>query len=90
MLTPNPFGPPQDPSGLHAALNLRKRLLDDIRAAKVDDQIFQVIQNALDEALKKGNIHILMSEDVKNFLLAQVMKQILGDMLKRLDHTTPS
>ena len=85
MLNPNPFGPQQDPGGLFAALTLHKRLLKDIHAAKVDDQIFRVIQNALEDALKKDNIHILMPEVAKNPLLAQVMKQVLGDMLKRLE-----
>jgi hypothetical protein len=86
MLNPNPFGPQQDPSGLFSSLNARQRLLKNIRAAKVDDQIFQVIQNAFEEALSKENV--VLSRAERQYLLAHVMKQVLTDMVNKLDNTT--
>ncbi len=88
MLNPNPFGPQQDPSGFFSTLNARQRLLKNIRAAKVDDQIFQVIQNAFEEALGKENV--VLSRAERQYLLAHVMKQVLTDMLNKLDNTTKS
>ena len=87
----NPFNPEEnlDPSGFLAALRLEKRLLKNIDAAMVDDQIFQVIQNAFDEALKKEQL-IVMPESAKKHLLARVMKQVLGSMLKKLDSRNPA
>ena len=82
----NPFNPQQDsePRGFFSALRLQSRLLNHIQSTKVDDQIFQVIQNAFDEALKKEHL-VILPDVAKKFLLAQVMRKVLGDMLGRLD-----
>ena len=83
----NPFSPQQDsdPSGFLSALRLQKRLLKNMEAAKVDDQIFQVIQNALEDALRKEHL-VIMPDIAKKHMLAQVMKHVLGNMLKKLDN----
>ena len=82
----NPFNPQQDSElrGFFSALRLQSRLLNHIQSTKVDDQIFQVIQNAFDEALKKEHL-VILPDVAKKFLLAQVMRKVLGDMLGRLD-----
>ena len=86
MVSSNPFGPPQDPSGIFSTLNIRKRLLQKVDAARVDDQIFQIVQHAFEDALKEEKTVLARVE--KKYLLAQVMKEVLGDMLKKLDEST--
>jgi hypothetical protein len=78
----NPFGPQQDP-GLYAYVNLQKRLLKSVQAARVNDQIFNAVQKAFEDALKREPI--VLSSAEKKRMLAQIMKQVLSDMLARLD-----
>ena len=81
----NPFNPEQnpDPSGILAGLRLQKRLLKDVQAARVDDRIFQAVQDAFEEALKKEQL-IVMPDIAKKYLLVQIMKQVLMDMVSKL------
>ena len=83
----NPFGPQQDP-GLYSYVNLQKRMLQKVQAAKVDDQIFQVVQNAFEAALKEGNTVTLLSRPERKRLLSQILKSVLEDMLQKLDNST--
>lgn len=83
----NPFGPQQDP-GLYAYVNLQKRMLKNVQAARVNDQIFGVVQKAFEKALLGENI--LLSPPEKQRMLAQIMKQVLSDMLARLDDSSTS
>ena len=83
----NPFGPQQDP-GLYAYVNLQKRMLKNVQAAKVNDQIFNVIQKSFEDALKYENI--VLSGPEKKRMLAQIMKQVLNDMLSKLDDNSKS
>lgn len=87
----NPFNPEEnsDPAGFFSGLRFERRLLKNIDAAQVEDQIFQVIQNALEEALKKEHI-MVMPEIAKKHLLARVMKHVLGNMLKKIDSRKPA
>lgn len=87
----NPFNPQQDsdPSGFFAGLRFQNRLFKTIDAAKVDDQIFQVIQDAFEEALKKDHL-VILPETAKQHLLAQAMKHVLGNMLTKLDDKKPT
>ena len=78
----NPFGPQQDP-GLYSYVNLQSRMLKKVQAARVNDQIFSAVQNAFEEGLKKENI--VLSSPEKKRMLAQIMKQVLTDMLSKLD-----
>ena len=82
----NPFGPQQDP-GLHSYIDLKKRVLREVKAARVDDQIFEVVQKAFEDALKKDNVVILLARFERKRLLAQVMKQVLSDMVRKLDES---
>lgn len=83
----NPFNPEQnsDPSGILAALRTRKRLLKNMQTSRVDDRIFQIVQESFEEALKKEHL-MVMPEIAKKYLLAQIMKQLLMDMLGKLNN----
>ncbi len=83
----NPFGSQQDP-GLYSYVNLQKRMLQKVQAARVDDQIFQVVQNAFEAALKEGNTVTLLSRPERKRLLSQILKSVLEDMLQKLDNST--
>jgi hypothetical protein len=81
----NPFGPQQDPS-LSSYVKLRKRMFQNVQAARVNDQIFEVVQRVYEDALKKENIPLTRPE--KTRLLAQIMKLILTDMVTKLDESS--
>ena len=81
----NPFGSEQDPS-LFSYTNLQKRMLQNIQAAKVSDQIFLVVQNAFENALQKENVVLSLPE--RKRLFSQILKSVLQDMVNRLDNTT--
>jgi len=78
----NPFGPQQEP-GLSSYVNLKKRMLQNVQAANVNDQIFQVVQNAFENALQKENI--VLSRPERKRLFAQILKSVLEEMIKKLD-----
>jgi hypothetical protein len=83
----NPFGPQQDP-GLYSYVNLHKRMLKNVQAARVNDQIFSVVQKTFEDALRNENIMLPSPE--KKRMLAQIMKQVLTDMLSKLDDNSKS
>jgi len=83
----NPFGPQPDP-GLYEYANLQKRMLKNVKAARVNDQIFSVVQKTFENALKMENIVLTSAE--KKRMLAQIMKQVLSDMLAKLDDSPTS
>jgi hypothetical protein len=84
----NPFGPPVDDPGLYSSASLQKRVLKNVQAARVNDQIFSAVQKAFEEALKKENV--VLSAPEKKRMLVQIMKQVLADMLARLDDNSKS
>jgi hypothetical protein len=77
----NPFGP--DPDSFHSYVNLKQRMVALVRGKKVYDQIFQVVQNAYDEALKTENI--VLSRAEQKHMFSQILRLMLEDMLKKLD-----
>ena len=83
----NPFGPQQEP-GLSSYMNLRKRLLERVQASNVNDRIFQVVQNAFEEALGKETVGLSRSE--RQLLFAQILKSVLEDMVNKLNNSTKS
>ena len=78
----NPFGSQQDP-GLSSYVNLKERMLQNVQAAKIDDQIFQVVQNAFEAALGKENI--VLSRPERKRLFAQILQSVLEEMVSKLD-----
>jgi len=83
----NPFGPQDDP-GLYAYANLKKRMLKNVQDARVSDQIFSVVQKTFEKALIGENI--VLSAPEKQRMLAQIMKQVLSDMLAKMDDSPTS
>lgn len=81
----NPFGPQQVPGSY---IDLRKRMLQRVQSMKINDQIFEVIQRAYEDALKTENI--LLSRPERKRLLAQIIKLVLDDMIKKLDDRSVS
>jgi hypothetical protein len=77
----NPFGP-QDYSS-YPYVNLKKRMLRLVQLAKIDDQIFQVVQKAYEDALRAENI--VLSGPERKRMLSQILKAVLEDMIQKLD-----
>ena len=77
----NPFGP--EPESLSSYVNLKKRMLQHVQAAKVNDQIFEVVQKSFEDALKAENIVLSLPE--RKRMLSQILKSVLEDMIKKLD-----
>jgi len=77
----NPFGP--EPESLSSYVNLKKRMLQHVQAAKVNDQIFEVVQKSFEDALKAENIILSLPE--RKRMLSQILKSVLEDMIKKLD-----
>lgn len=81
----NPFGSQQVPGSY---INLRKRMFQHVRDMKVDDQIFEVVKNAYEQALIRENVVLSRPERIR--MLSQIMKMILEDMAKKLDKGSTS
>ncbi|HXD08731.1 MAG TPA: hypothetical protein VN653_01610 [Anaerolineales bacterium] len=76
----NPFGSQQIPGSYH---NLKERMLHKVQDAKVNDRIFEIVQMAYEEALAAENV--VLSRPERKRLLAQILKSVLEDMLKKMD-----
>ena len=77
----NPFGP--EPDSFPSYVNLKKRMLALVRGKRVYDQIFQVVQNAYEEALHEENV--VLSRPERKRMFAQILRSMLEDMIKKLD-----
>jgi hypothetical protein len=75
----NPFGSQQVPGSY---TDLQKRMYLQMQHLGVDDQIFEVVKNAYEQALAKENIILSRAERVR--LLSQILKMVLDDMVKKL------
>ena len=81
----NPFGSQQVPGSY---VNLRKRMFQHVQDLKINDQIFEVVKNAYEQALSRENIVLSRPERMR--LLSQIMKMVLDDMSKKLDQGSTS
>jgi hypothetical protein len=81
----NPFGSQQDPD-LFSSVNLQKRLLKNVQATRVNDQIFRVVQNAFEEALRHENV--VLSRPERTRMFSRILKSVLEDMIQKLDNST--
>jgi len=79
----NPFGSQQIPGSY---FNLKERMFQKVQSAKVNDHIFEIIQMAYKEALIRENVGLSRPE--RKRLLAQILKLVLEDMIKKLDERT--
>jgi hypothetical protein len=50
---------------------------------KVNDQIFEVVKNAFEQALNRDNI--MLSRPERHRMLSQIMELVLEDMIKKLN-----
>ena len=78
----NPFGSQQDPD-MNSYVNLKARLLRNVQSSGINDQIFQAVQNAFENALSKENI--VLSRPERKRLFAQTLKSVLEEMVQKLD-----
>jgi hypothetical protein len=63
-------------------------MMQNVQAANVNDQIFQVVQNAFENALQKENI--VLSRPERKRLFAQILKSVLEEMVRKLDDRSGS
>jgi hypothetical protein len=77
----NPFDPQGD--SLSSYVNLQKRMLQKVKAMKVNDQIFEVVQRAFEDAVKAENI--VLSAPERKRMLSQILQKVLEEMLGKLD-----
>ena len=75
----NPFGSQQVPGSY---VDLRKRMFQHIQDLKVNDQIFDVLKNAYEQALARENV--ILSRPERNRMLSQIIKMVLEDMSQKL------
>ena len=69
------------PSG---SFDIKKRIIQSMQSAKVNDQIFDTAQKLFERALDSENIELARSE--KHRLLREILKSVLTDMLTKLDN----
>ena len=76
----NPFGPEKIPGSY---IGLKERMFKKVKSAKVNDQIFETVKQAYENALNEENV--VLSRPERQRLLSQILRSILEDMLKKLD-----
>ena len=74
----NPFG-----STSNSYFDLKKRIIQRMKSAKIDDEIFKVTADVFEQALNAEGV--VLSRPEKQRLLSQVLKAVLNDMLTKLD-----
>jgi hypothetical protein len=70
------------PSG-STYFQLKKRMIQNVQAARANDQVFEAVQKLFEKSLNEENI--VLSRPEKNRLLREVLKSVLTDMLTKLD-----
>jgi hypothetical protein len=73
----NPFGDQQVPGSYH---NLEARMYKKV-SANVKEQIREIMMKAYENALYEENV--VLSRPERNRLFAQILRQILEDILKK-------
>jgi protein-S-isoprenylcysteine O-methyltransferase Ste14 len=72
----NPFGPQSDPGSY---VDLRKRLLQSVQSAKINDQIIEIIKKALETE------HVVLSRPERKRLFSQIVNLVSEDLIKKLE-----
>ena len=80
----NPFGDQKVPGSFH---NLKERLYKKV-SGEVNDKIFEILQNAYENALNAENV--ILSRPERNRLFSQIVKLVMEDMLKKLNPPSAS
>ncbi len=63
-------------------MDLRGRVLQRLHSARINDQVFELVQNAYDNALSMDNV--VLSRVERRRLLAEVLRYVVEDISKRL------
>ncbi len=63
-------------------LDLRGRVLQRLHSARINDQVFELVQKAYDNALSVDNV--VLSRVERRRLLAEVLRYVVEDISKRL------
>ncbi len=74
---------PSDAFGPGSYMEVRGRVLRGMRAAGIDDQLFDLVQNAYERVLSAETL--VLSRAEKRRLLADVLKSVLEEMNRRLE-----
>lgn len=77
------FNPP-DLSQPGAYFDLRKRVTHSLQSAKVDERVFEAVQQLFEQTLNSE--HIVLARNEKDRLLRQIVRSILTDMLAKMGH----
>jgi hypothetical protein len=80
--------PGRDPESSNSYVNLKQRILRLVQGKRVYDQIFQVVQNAYEQALEEEQIVLSRAERKRMF--AQILRAMLDDMIRKLDERSGS
>ena len=81
----NPFAQ-QPESGSY--VDLKERVFQKLQSNGINDQIFEIVQKAYEDTLAKE--YVILSRPERKRLLSQVLKQVLKDMLNKLDGSSKS
>jgi hypothetical protein len=76
------FGPLSFPQS-SSYFDLKKRILQRMQSAKIEDEIFNAVAKIFEQALAAENI--VLSRPEKARLLRQMLKPVLTDMVAKLD-----
>ena len=63
--------------------DLRGRVLQRLRSARINDHVFELIEAACNSALAEDNL--VLSPAEKRRLLLEVMRSVLGEMSRKLE-----
>jgi len=74
MLKPTDYG---------SYMDLRKRVIQRMHTARVDDQIFETVQGMFEKTMNLERL--VLSRPERDRLLKEVMKSLLTDMLTKLE-----
>jgi len=77
----NPFGDQQVPGSYH---NQKERVIKKVKAAKVNEQILEIMMKAYENALYEENV--VLSRAERKRLFSQIVKLILEDMISKTDN----
>jgi hypothetical protein len=72
----NPFGPQSAPGSY---VDLRKRLLQSVQSAKINDQIIEIIKKALEAE------HVVLSRPERKRLFSQIVNLVAEDLTRKLE-----
>ena len=66
-------------------LGVRGRVLERLRSTTINDEVLKVVENGFEKALELENL--VLSRVEKKLLLADVSKEVLDEISRRLDDT---